>query len=196
MPKFTRRSSRIATAIALPAAVVAAGILVSTSSYAAFSDTTSNEQNSWRAGTVQLNDDDAGRALFTAGNAKPGDGGTNCIAVTSTGTLASQVRLYAADFMQSEGLADHLILRVEQGTGGGYGTCNGFTGESTVFDGRLSGFAGAHSSFGSGAATWNPSGAGSEARTFRISWKLADDAPNTVQGGTASTSFVWEAQNS
>ncbi len=74
MPKFTRRSSRIATAIALPAAVVAAGVLVSTSSYAAFSDTTSNEQNSWRAGTVQLADDAAGRTLFTAPNAKPGDG--------------------------------------------------------------------------------------------------------------------------
>ncbi|GEB46898.1 hypothetical protein MTE01_28430 [Microbacterium testaceum] len=196
MPKFTRRSSRIATAIALPAAVVAAGLLVSTSSYAAFSDTTSNERNGWRAGTVQLDDDAAGRALFTAGNAKPGDGATTCIAVTSTGTLASQVRLYAADASGSAGLADHLILRVEQGTGGGYGTCNGFTSQSTVFDGRLSGFTGAHTSYRSGAATWSPGGGGSETRTFRITWSLADDAPNAVQGGTASTAFVWEAQNS
>jgi len=196
MPKFTRRSSRIATAIALPAAFVAAGLLVSTSSYAAFSDTTSNGQNSWRAGTVQLDDDDAGRALFTAGNAKPGDGGTNCIAVTSTGTLASQVRLYAADVSGTAGLADHLILRVEQGTGGGSGTCDGFASQRTVFDGRLSGFTGTFSSYGSGVTAWSPTGGGSETRTFRITWKLADDAPNAVQGATASASFVWEAQNS
>ncbi|MDZ5143696.1 hypothetical protein [Microbacterium testaceum] len=196
MSKFTRRSSRIATAIAVPAAFIAAGVLVSTSSYAAFSDTASNQQNSWRAGTVQLDDDDAGRALFTAGNAKPGDGETNCIAVTSTGSLASQVRLYADDVAGTAGLADHLILRVEQGTGAGFGTCDGFIPQSTVFDGRLSGFTGAHSSYGSGAATWSPAGGASETRTFRITWTLADDAPNAVQGGTASTSFVWEAQNS
>jgi len=196
MPKFTRRSSRIATAIALPAAVVAAGLLVSTSSYAAFSDTASNPQNGWKAGTVQLDADGSGRALFSADNAKPGDGGTNCIAVTSTGTLASQVRLYAAEATGTAGLADHLILRVEQGTGGGYGTCDGFTSQGTVFDGRLAGFTGAHSSYGSGAGTWSPTGGGSETRTFRITWGLAGDAPNAVQGGTASTSFVWEAQNS
>src|SRR5690349_12493359 len=97
MPTLTRRSSRIATAIAIPAAVIAAGVLVSTSSYAAFSDTTANEQNTWRAGSVDLADDATGRALFTVPNAKPGDGGANCIAVTSTGSLASQVRLYAGD---------------------------------------------------------------------------------------------------
>ncbi|WP_295826491.1 hypothetical protein [uncultured Microbacterium sp.] len=196
MSKFTRHSSRIATVIAVPMAFMAAGVLVSTSSYAAFSDTSSNQQNSWRAGTVQLDDDDAGRALFTAGNARPGDGGTNCIAVTSTGSLASQVRLYADDVSGTAGLAEHLVLRIEQGTGGGYGTCEGFTPQSTVFDGRLSGFTGAHSSYGSGAPTWSPTGGASETRTFRITWKLADEAPNAVQGGTATTSFVWEAQNS
>lgn len=196
MPKFTRRSSRLATAIALPAAVVAAGLIVSTSSYAAFSSTTSNEGSSWTAGSVQLTDDDAGRALFSVPNAKPGDSGTNCIAVTSTGSLASDVRLYAADARTTAGLSDQLVLTVEQGTGGGYGTCAGFAAQSTVFDGRLSGFTGAHSSFATGAATWSPTGTASETRTFRITWKLADDAPNSAQGGTATTSFVWEAQNS
>ncbi|MFJ4036496.1 hypothetical protein ACIPVB_00305 [Microbacterium sp. NPDC090007] len=195
MPKFTRRSSRIATAIALPAAVVAAGLIVSTSSYAAFSSTTSNEGNTWTAGSVQLGDDDAERALFSVPDAKPGDGGSNCIAVTSTGSLASEVRLYAAPG-GADGLSEHLSLIVEQGTGGGYGTCDGFTAQTMVFDGRLSAFTSAHSSFADGAATWSPSGSGSETRTFRITWQLADDAPNSAQGATAATSFVWEAQNS
>lgn len=196
MPKLTRRSSRIATAIAVPAAVIVAGIMVSTSSYAAFSDTTSSEGNNWRAGTVQIDDDDAGRVLFSATNAKPGDGGQNCIAVTSTGSLASQVRLYAANAGSTNGLADNLTLKIEQGVGGGYGSCNGFSSQSTVFDGRLAGFTGAHTSFGNGAATWSPTGGGTDTRTFRITWQLVSDAANGVQGGTASTSFVWEAQNS
>jgi len=196
VPKLSRRASRAASLIAIPAALVAAGIVVSTSSYAAFSDTTTNEGNTWRAGTVQLADDGAGRALFTAANAKPGDGGTTCIAVTSSGTLASDVRLYAADVSGSAGLADHLLLTIEQGSGGGYGTCNGFAAQSTVFDGRLAGFTGAHSSFATGAAAFSPTGAAAEARTYRFTWQFAGDAPNSVQGGTAATSFVWEAQNS
>lgn len=196
MPKLSRRASRVATFIAVPAAIIAAGIVVSTSSYAAFSDTTSSEGNAWRAGTVQLADDGVGRALFTADNAKPGDGGTTCVSVTSTGTLASEVRLYAQGAATGAGLADHLSLTVEQGTGGGAGSCSGFSSQSTLFSGSLAGFTAAHTSFANGAPAWAPTGSGSEARTFRFTWKLADDTPNSAQGGTASTSFVWEAQNS
>ncbi|MBD8479726.1 TasA family protein [Microbacterium sp. CFBP 8794] len=195
MSKFTRRSSRIATAIAVPVAVITAGVLVSTSSYAAFSDTSSNEGNAWRAGTVQIDDDSAGRVLFSATNAKPGDGGENCVTVTSTGSLASQVRLYATDVSTTNGLADHVTLRVEQGVGGSAGSCAGFSAQSTVYDGRLAGFVATHTSFADGAATWSPTGENIDARTFRVTWQLAGDAPNSVQGGTAATSFVWEAQN-
>lgn len=196
MSKLTRRSSRLATWIAVPAAIVAAGVVVSTTSYAAFSDTTSAEGNGWSAGTVQLADDDAGGTLFTATNAKPGDGGANCITVTSTGSLASDVRLYATDAAASAGLDGQLELTIEQGLGGGYGSCDGFAPETTLFAGTLAGFTGSHSSFSDGIAAWSPVGGGSDARTYRVTWKLADAAPNTVQGGTATTSFVWEAQNS
>ncbi|MEX0152962.1 TasA family protein [Microbacterium sp. LMI1-1-1.1] len=197
MSTFSRRSSRLATWIAVPAALVAAGIVVSSSSYAAFSDTTSNDGNSWRAGTVQLDDDDAGQALFTVPNAKPGDGGTTCITVTSTGSLASDVRLYAVDATGSNALPDHLALAVEVGTGGGSGSCDGFQPEGdAVFRGTVAQFTSAHTSFADGAPSWNPTGAPPESRTYRFSWQLDADAPNSVQGGTASTTFVWEAQNS
>jgi len=196
MSTFTRRSSRLATWIAVPAAILAAGLVVSTSSYAAFSSSSSNDGDAWRAGTVRIGDDDTGRALFAAANVKPGDGGTNCITVTSTGSLASDVRLYAANVGGSSGLADQLTLKIEQGTGGGFGSCTGFAAQSTLFDGRLSGFTGAATGYASGLHAWSPTGGGSDARTFRLTWRLVDDAPNSVQGGTASTSFVWEAQNS
>ena len=196
MSTLTRRSSRLATWISVPTAIVAAGIVVSTTSYAAFSDTTSADGNSWSAGIVRLADDDAAGVLFTAENAKPGDGGTNCISVTSTGSLASDVRLYATDVAASAGLDDAIELAIEQGAGGGFGSCDGFSPQITLFTGSLAGFTGAHSSFSDGIATWSPTGGAAETRTYRVTWKLSDAAPNDVQGGTATTSFVWEAQNS
>lgn len=197
MSTFSRKSSRLATWIAVPAALVAAGIVVSSSSYAAFSDTTANEGNSWRAGTVQLDDDAAGRAMFAVPDAKPGDSGAHCITVTSTGSLASDVRLYAMDASGSNDLPDHLALVVENGSGGGFGTCDGFQPEGEpMFRGTMAQFTAAHSSFGQGVPAWTPTGAEEESRTFRFSWQLVEDAPNGVQGGTASATFVWEAQNS
>ena len=85
MSRPTPRIARIAAWIAIPAALVASGIVVSTASYSAFSSTTVNPTSNWTAGTVALTDDDSNTALFTATNLKPGQTGSNCIAVTGTG---------------------------------------------------------------------------------------------------------------
>lgn len=195
MPAFTRRSSRLATWIAVPAAIVAAGVVVSTSSYAAFSSTTANEGNTWESGTVRLSDDDDGRALFSAVDAKPGDGGENCITVTSTGSLASNVRLYATDAAPAGGLADHLTLVIQSGTGGGFGSCDGFAAQDGLFEGTLSSLVSARTSFADGIPVWSPAGGGEESRTVRFAWVLDESTPNELQGASTGTTFVWEAQN-
>jgi len=51
-------------------------------------------------------------------------------------------------------------------------------------------------SFATGLGTWAPTGTASETRVFQITYTLDPAAPNTVQGGTASIGFTWEAQNS
>ncbi len=93
MPFVTPFRAKIAAWIAIPAALVASGIVVGTASYSAFSATTSNPTSNWSAGNVNLTDDDNNVALFTATGLKPGSTGTNCIAVTSTGSLPSTVKL-------------------------------------------------------------------------------------------------------
>ncbi|MFJ4221318.1 hypothetical protein [Curtobacterium luteum] len=199
MSRVTPRAARLTAWIAVPAALVASGVVVSTASYSAFSATTVNPTSNWTAGTVALSDDDANTALFTVTGLKPGSTGTNCIAVTSTGSLPSTVKLYGTNAATTNALATNINLTVEQGTGGGFGSCTGFTPAATsgtLYTGTVGGFGSTSTNFANGVGTWAPTGAASETRVYRFTYTVPTSAPNSVQGGTAALGFTWEAQNS
>jgi hypothetical protein len=199
MSRVTPRAARLAAWIAIPAALVASGAVVSTASYSAFSATTVNPTSNWTAGSVALTDDDNNTALFTATGLKPGSTGANCITVTSTGSLPSTVKLYGTNAATTKDLAANINLTVEQGTGGGFGSCTGFTPATTsgsLYSGTVAGFGSSSTNFATGVGTWAPTGTASESRVYRVSYTVSNTAPNTVQGGTASLGLTWEAQNS
>ncbi len=199
MPFVTPFRAKIAAWIAIPAALVASGIVVGTASYSAFSATTSNPTSNWSAGNVNLTDDDNNVALFTATGLKPGSTGTNCIAVTSTGSLPSTVKLYGSNYATTNALAANINLTVTQGTGGGFGTCTGFTAlgtGSSVYAGTLAAFGTGDTNFASGVGSWAPTGTASETRVFQFTWTVPTAAPSTIMGGTAAVGFTWEADNS
>lgn len=199
MSRVTPRAARLAAWIAIPAALVASGVVVSTASYSAFSATTVNPTSNWTAGSVALTDDDNNTALFTATGLKPGSTGTNCITVTSTGSLPSAVKLYSTNAATTNNLAANINLSVEQGTGGGFGSCSGFTPAATsgtLYSGTVAGFSTASTNYANGVGTWTPTGTASESRVYRFTYTVSSTAPNTVQGGTAALGFTWEAQNS
>ena len=199
MSRVTPRAARLAAWIAIPAALVASGVVVSTASYSAFSATTVNPTSNWTAGSVALTDDDNNTALFSATGLKPGSTGSNCITVTSTGSLASTVKLYGTNPATTNNLAGNITLQVEQGTGGGFGSCTGFTPASTsgtLYNGTLAAFGTGSTNFATGLGTWAPTGTASESRVYRFTYTVSSTAPNTVQGGTASIGLTWEAQNS
>lgn len=194
-------SKRFVAAATIPATVLASGALVMASSYSAFSAKTDNPASNWAAGTVNLTDDDANAALFTtgtnAGNLKPGSTGTKCIVVSSTGSLASQVKLYAKDYGQTKNLGDNLNLKVEEGTGGSFNNCNGFSSEQVVFNDTATALA-AKTNFANGVGTWAPAGTTTSpvTKTYKVTYQLSANTPDTAQGGTATIALVWEAQNS
>jgi hypothetical protein len=189
---LSARSTRLATWAALPLAVVLSGVVVGTSSYAAFSDTTENAGNAWAAGKVAISDDDQGEALFDVAGLLPGDTGSNCVTVEADTSAPSSVRLYTADSTDLEALGSSLGLVVERGTL--TGDCSTFQREGApVYDGQLSGLLSA-TSFADGVGTWAVP-AGTTASTYRFSYELDAEAPNTVQEAVAETAFVWEAQN-
>lgn len=189
-------NKRLVAAASIPVAVIASGALVWQSSYSAFSATTSNPTNNWTAGTVALSDDDSNVAMFTATNLKPGSTGTKCIAVTSTGSLASTVKLYGSSYSTTNALATNLNLSVEEGTGATTSSCAGFTGGTSIYSGTLAAFGTTKTAFSSGVGTWAPTGTASETKSYRIIYTLATATPDSAQGGTAALGFTWESQNS
>lgn len=199
MSRPSASAVKIAKLAVVPVALVASGLVVSQASYSAYSASTSNPTNNWTAGTVALSDDDSSTAMFSATNLKPGSTGEKCIVVTSTGSLPSVVKLYGTSSATTKGLASQLNLTVTQGTGGSFGSCTGFTALSSgsaVYSGTVAGFGSAATSYATGVGSWSPTGSASESRTFKVSYSLADNAPDSTQGGTAALGFTWEAQNS
>jgi len=197
MSSVTPRAARLTAWIGIPVALVASGVVVSTASYSAFSATTVNPTSNWNAGSVALSDDDSNSALFNATALKPGSTGSNCITVTSTGTLPSAVKLYGTGAATTNALSSSVNLTVEQGTGGGFGSCANFvpaTTGGTVFTGTLASFGSTKTDYSTGVGSWAPNGAGTQ--VYRVTYTVPTNAPSTVMGGTASLGLTWEAQNS
>lgn len=187
-PRRSRRAMAY-RAIAMVASLAFVSVLVMTSSRAAFVDTTDNTSNQFSAGTVVLNDDDAGSVLFNVNNLAPTENRTNCITVSYTGSLAANVHLYGA---ASGSLAQYLDVVIDVGTGGSYNNCTGFTSGSTLYTGTLANFAATRTNFVNGLAGWNGA-TNPSSRTYRISVTLQDN--NAAQGLSATADFTWEAQN-
>ncbi|MGL5818409.1 MAG: hypothetical protein ACRCYR_12655 [Phycicoccus sp.] len=199
MKRPSRRTARVAAWSVVPLAFLGSAALVATASHSAFSAQTSNPTSNWAAGTVELADDDNDTALFTVTGLKPGANGSRCIAVTSTGSLPSAVKLYGTGAATTKALASHIGLTVTQGTGGSFGSCTGFTPLATgssVYTGTLAAFGTSATGFGNGVGTWAPTGTASETRVYKFDYTFSNAAPNSTQGGTAAIGFTWEAQNS
>ncbi len=187
---------RLVALAAAPVALLASGGMVWAASYSAFSATTVNPTSNWTSGTVALSDDDSDTALFTASNLKPGATGTKCIAVTSTGSLASAVKLYGTSYSTTKDLASNINLKVEQGTGATTSSCAGFTGATTLYDGTMTAFGTTKTGFATGVGSWTPTGTASETKSYKVTYTLSTTTPDTAQGGTAALGFTWESQNS
>jgi hypothetical protein len=194
----SHRLAKIAALLAVPAAIAVSGLVVSQASYSAYSATTVNPTNNWATGTVALADDDSNTAAFTATNLKPGSTGTKCIAVTSSGSLASNVKLYATNPASTKDLAANINFKVVQGTGGSFGSCTGFAplaSGAELYSGTVAGFGATYTGFNNGLGTWAPTGTATESRTYQITYTVKGDAPDTTQGGTAALGLTFEAQN-
>ena len=131
--------------------------------------------------------------MFSVSAMSPGQTITKCITATYEGSLDASVKLYGA-ITAGDGLGTYLNLTVYRGTGGAFGDCTGFTSAQTAYNGTLAGFVSAHSSFGTGAGTWTPTGgAPDDDMTYEFVVSLQDN--NAAQGLSATATFTWEAQN-
>ncbi|WP_298254008.1 hypothetical protein [uncultured Arthrobacter sp.] len=211
------RMRRTVSLSAVPLAVLLAGGLVWQGSQAAFTDDTSNDNNVWSAGSMDLIDDDNGVAAFNIYSIVPTQRGQRCIVVTSYANHPSEVRPYVRNLTSTKNeptdtaLEDHLFLDLVQGDGGSFGDCEGFAADAATATGF--GAAGRqpisvlnrdHSSFDSGGAVWQTTGdiqTTGEKRTYKITWEfdtdgLTQEQVNSLQKGTVGAELVWEIHSS
>ena len=192
-PAATRVRVLVTLAAAVLLGLLGSGVLVWRGTSAVFTATTSNPANSWTAGTVSLADDDSGVALFSASGLLPGDSTTNCLTVDYTGDVPTAVKVYAAGLNDASALAQHVDLTIEEGTGGGFGDCTGFTPDATVYTGTVAAFAAGATDYGTGVGSWAPTAA--QAAVYRIVCTLNASTPSSKQGTTTSMTFRWESQS-
>lgn len=189
-PERARRRGVAWAPLAAIAALIASSTLVMTSTSAAFNGATSNSSNGWSAATVTLTDDDGGSSMFTAPAMVPDDVIERCIRVDYTGSSfdLDPVTLHAA--VTDTGLATHLDMVIDEGTGGTFSDCAGFSASANLFTGTLATL-GTHGSHATGLGGYTPS-SGDTSRTYRIRATLGADTPNSAQATGAGATLTWE----
>jgi predicted ribosomally synthesized peptide with SipW-like signal peptide len=185
----TRKILRSLVVLGVVGAVATAG------AFSAFSSQTDNPNNQITAGTVAVQDNDAGGALYSVAGAKPLDPKENCIEVKYTGSLPADVHLYRTPGALGT-LAPYANVKVEYGTQASpsFPSCTGFNSAGTLYDGDLPGLA---TTYGGGYAAspgvdndWDQN----ETLVYRVTVSIDDD--NNAQGLTTGTHTLrWEARN-
>jgi len=181
--------------------VGALGSLAAMGVFGAFSATTTNAGNTITAGTVAIADNDAGAAMYSIANAKPGESVSKCIKVTYTGSIDADVRIYTTSTIGSLGQYVDLTITPGTQTTPSFPSCTGFTADSggALYTGTLQNFGSTKNSYATGVVDYPGSGtkwATNEAVVYQVTATLQSSAPDTAQGlTTGSHTFTWEARN-
>ena len=197
MSRMTALSDRARKVLVSLVVIGLVGTVAGLGAYSAFTSTTTNPGNSFASGTVSIADNDAGAAMYSVSNQKPGDSVTQCIRVSYTGSLAADVKLYTPSSIGS--LGQYVDVQVRPGSGNPtFPGCTGFTPDAAdIYNDTLANFptsyAGGILDAGPGSATSWVSG---DAVVYRFTVTLRSSAPDAAQGlTTGSHAFTWEARN-
>ncbi|KAA1427556.1 hypothetical protein [Nocardioides antri] len=194
------RTSRIAVAAATPVAIVAAAAMIWQSSNAAFTGSTRNSGNNWAAGAVALTDDDNGSARFQVQNMVPGQTDSKCLKVTANASVPGTVKGYAVNPTSSvHGLESRIKIAIQAGTGGGFGSCDGFTSEETLISGVTLGQLATVDTYEEGIGGWDVT-AGTHSRTYRVTWTfdttgMTQNQIDQLQGAQTGIDMQWELRS-
>lgn len=198
------KNSTILSLGAAATSLVLVSFLVLQTTSATFTDSTSSPGESWTAGTVVLDDNDGGTALFSVDGLVPGDTGSKCIEVTYSGSAdPSAVKLYVSALADTDGaggdtavasgqLSDDLDLTVDLYAAGE--SCATGTPTTNVFSGTLNTFGTANTDYSSGVGTWDPTASSDLTRAYNFTWTLGTDTADDAQGDGSTATFTWETQ--
>lgn len=179
--------------------------LATFATFSAFSSTTENAGNSFAAGTVYISDNDAGSAMYSLSNQKPGTTTSKCIKVTYSGSLDADVKLYTTSTIGAVGQYVNLTITPGTQTTSVFPDCTGFVADATgaLYSGTLANFASTYGSYAAGLAdfpgTLATKWVTNDSVVYRFDVSVQDN--NNANGGssgplsTGSHTFTWEARN-
>ena len=184
------------------AALIATGLVAAVSgqaTYASFTRTTNNNNDSYAAGSVALADNDAGLVMWDVSTQLPTSAAiVRCIRVTYTGSLAAGVRLYTTT--AASALDPYLNITIEKGSMPAatvFPNCSGFVAEATIaptgtlqtFKTARTGWSNGIPAFPGAQTAWNTGNSLVYRFTLQVQSAFA------AQGLTGLVGFTWEAQN-
>ncbi len=209
MSRTTR--ARAARAIAPVAGLLAAGLLVWQGSYAAFSATTTNQNDAWSTGSLVLQNNGgvAGGwgtttpAFINATNLNlPTAAASRCITVESTGSIAGSLRLYRGALTGGSNttLAGLINLNiVAQPVGAGVDViadCSNWPGGATTPIATNVSLNALPTTYA--AATPLAVSGGTQRVAYRVTYNVASTGStagdNALQNTNATANFIWEMQ--
>ena len=164
------------------------------SSQAAFTANVSNPGNSFTAGKVSVTSTGSGSATFSVTGLKPGSSGSQCVDVTYTGNIAASVKMYGANYVNTDAsagagqLAAVITLTISTGAGA---NCAAPGAQTQIYSGSLHTFGTTITTFGTGIGTFTPSTNGT-IKPYTVAYSVGND--NTAQGDIGQVDFVWESQ--
>jgi hypothetical protein len=185
----TRKILRSIVVLGVVGAVATAG------AFSAFSSQTDNPDNRITAGSVSIEDNDAGGALYDISNGVPNDPQENCIEVKYTGSLAADVHMYRVPGALGA-LAPYANVKIEYGTQASpsFPDCTGFNSVGTLYDADLPGVA---TTYGGGYVA-SPGVDGdwdlNETLVYRVTVSIDDDS-NAEGLTTGLHTLRWESRN-
>ena len=164
--------------------------------FSAFSSTSENTGNQFKAGTVVLGDNDSGAALYDVQNQKPNVDTVKCIQVSYTGSLDADVKLYTTSAINAS--ASNINLTIEKGTSAGAGAfpdCGTFTSQATIYSGSLKNFGDTKNSYANGVAAY-PGAATKWATGNSLVYRFTVSVNDSGSGADSGFhTFTWEARN-
>jgi hypothetical protein len=162
------------TKILVPLATLAAAGAIAVGSGATFTSQSGNTISAVTAGTLTQSNSKDGGAIFNLVDLKPGDVLNGTLTLTNTGSLPAKFSLTEVSSANAFAGAN-LTLSITDVTAG-----------TTVYDGTFGGLV-------DGAASALGTFQKGDAHQYKFTVKLAQDAPNSEQGKTASATYRWDA---
>jgi hypothetical protein len=204
-PKGRRHFIRV---VAPLAGLLAAGLLVWQGSYAAFSATTTDTNNTWSSGLLTLVNNGgtatysaATTATFGGTNLRPGATGTTCLTVRSSDLAAGSLAMYESALTDSSpSLGAQIQLTVTEGVplADVQANCTGFPASGTTVVATNQPLSTFPATFAAATGKATTAAGPAVLEAYKVVWTFVSTGTNpgdsALMGKTVTAGFTWELQ--